>query len=69
MAYYDNRLWKEVITMILFVILLIVGCILAILMFIDGITNEQLEQEKAIQKRIDEEVNKRLENFNKDNEG
>ena len=29
--------------MILFVILLIVGCILAILMFIDGITNEQLE--------------------------
>ncbi len=47
--------------MVLFVVLLIVGCILAILMFIDGITNEQLEQEKAIQKRIDDEVRKRLE--------
>ena len=55
--------------MYLFVILLIVGCILVILMFIDGITNEQLEQEKAIQKRVDDEVKKRLENFNKDNEG
>ena len=48
--------------MILFVILLLIGSILAILMFIDGITAEQLEQEKAIQKRIDEEVKKRLEN-------
>ena len=55
--------------MYLFVILLIVGCILAILMFIDGITAEQLEQERSIQKRIDDEVKKRLENFNKDNEG
>ena len=55
--------------MVLFVILLIIGSILAILMFIDGMTNEQLEQEKAIQKRIDDEVKKRLENFNKDNEG
>lgn len=55
--------------MILFVILLIVGAVLAIQMFIDGITNEQLEQEKAIQKRIDDEVKKRLEKINKDNEG
>lgn len=48
--------------MVFFVIALIVGTILAILMFIDGLTNEQLEQERSIQKRIDEEVKKRLEN-------
>ena len=55
--------------MVFFVVALIVGSILAILMFIDGMTAEQLEQERSIQKRIDEEVNKRLEKFNKDNEG
>ena len=48
--------------MVFFVIALLVGTILAILMFIDGLTNEQLEQERSIQKRIDEEVKKRLEN-------
>ncbi len=48
--------------MIFFVIALLVGTVLAILMFIDGLTNEQLEQERSIQKRIDEEVKKRLEN-------
>ncbi len=47
---------------IIFVIALILGSVLAIQMFIDGITNEQLEQEKAIQKRIDDEVRKRLNN-------
>ena len=48
--------------MIFFVIALLVGTVLAILMFIDGLTNEQLEQERSIQKRIDDEVKKRLEN-------
>ena len=48
--------------MLFFVIALIVGSVLAILMFIDGITNDQLEQERSIQKRIDLEVEKRLKN-------
>lgn len=48
--------------MVFFVIALLVGTVLAILMFIDGLTNEQLEQERSIQKRIDDEVKKRLEN-------
>lgn len=48
--------------MIFFVIAFIVGAFLAVQMFIDGITNEQLEQERSIQKRIDDEVRKRLNN-------
>ena len=48
--------------MIFLVIAILVGSVLAILMFIDGITSEQLEQERSIQKRIDDEVNKRLKN-------
>ena len=47
--------------MVFLVIAFIVGGILAVLMFIDGMTAEQLEQERSIQKRIDDEVRKRLE--------
>ena len=47
---------------IIFVIALILGAVLAIQMFIDGITDEQLEQERSIQKRIDDEIEKRLKN-------
>ena len=47
--------------MVFFTIALILGSILAILMSIDGITNEELEKEKLTELRIENEVRKRLE--------
>ena len=46
--------------MAFFVIAVIIGSILAILISIDGITNEELEKEKLTELRIENEVNKRL---------
>ena len=46
--------------MAFFVIVVIIGSILAILISIDGITNEELEKEKLTELRIENEVNKRL---------